>query len=418
MCNTVSNHYRIFRKIENVKCESGNNERISGAEANLVYTFLKHTLNGVLIFKPWCLFFLASVGCFIYNDVWLGLSDSYFYGILIFIFWGKLGHIIQTESMSAVSRGMWFVPFMLASVFFFDCVHKNSSLLTAVVCYLVPLSIGIKGWLMPCLSLRDSGHDFRWRQGRDIELLGGYMRSCSSADSELFVAGSIPELYVVSGLKAHTRESFFLRSIDFFSSLNDNCFVFNEFLFKSCPTFIVCNRAVGFDIDHDYLKSKYGLEYNPVTTLNLDCDHLRLYELKEQTKSLPNEHLGKTEVLNIIVPANTRFSTQTEEGIAHKCSDWQRRLSHGAKAAIYGGGAHTDGLLHMCSEVLNVDTVKAVIDKAPAKEEVNDIAMVKADLFDYDSVDFIIISSNAYEQEIYDFLIKKVDKDRIERIYG
>ena len=59
-----------------------------------------------------------------------------------------------------------------------------------------------------------------------------------------------------------------------------------------------------------------------------------------------------------------------------------------------------------------------MIDRAPSKEIMDDIPMVRADVFDYDSVDFIIISSNAYEQEIYDFLLKKIPKERIKRIYG
>ena len=419
-------HYDLFRKMTRTKDEACSFDNYNGVldkiespiKSSLLYLFLKNSLMGVAYFKPWCFFFLTSWFCFLCSDIFVIQNKSPFYGLMIFIILGGVGHIIQTESMSAFARGMWLVPFMLTSVFFFDCIHKNFSLTIAILCYLFPLILGIKKWMMLDKSVWSVSRNPRWKMGLDLEKMALYMKANSWEGDSLFVAGSSPELYVISGLREHVAGCQFLRSISYLNLLRNDFIIFNDFLLNSGPTFIVCDLSKGFEIDSNYLKNKHGLVYSQVTSLSLGCDHLKLYKLQDGNIPFPDKPLGKAEVLKIIIPAKNRFGVATETRILHYCCEWSNFFSKGKKAAIYGGGAHTEGLLHICSDVLNINTVKAVIDRAPSKEIMDDIPMVRADVFDYDSVDFIIISSNAYEQEIYDFLLKKIPKERIKRIYG
>lgn len=93
-------------------------------------------------------------------------------------------------------------------------------------------------------------------------------------------------------------------------------------------------------------------------------------------------------------------------------------LMSGKRIVVYGGGEHTKQLLSYFPEILNSNTVWKILDQKGRGETICGIEVVDAKEFKYESIECCLISSKAYEDEIYEWLLSKLDTTQIFRIYG
>ncbi|UCF92599.1 MAG: glycosyltransferase [Desulfobacterales bacterium] len=101
-----------------------------------------------------------------------------------------------------------------------------------------------------------------------------------------------------------------------------------------------------------------------------------------------------------------------------KWAEWTGRFGKHSPVAIYGAGQHTELLLAAVGRALATLNLVAIVDRNPARSRLAGIPVQRAQQFDFQAVAHIIISSKAFEAEIFDELRAKVPCDRIERIYS
>jgi hypothetical protein len=98
---------------------------------------------------------------------------------------------------------------------------------------------------------------------------------------------------------------------------------------------------------------------------------------------------------------------------------WGQWLSRykGKSVAIYGGGEHTLWLAEVLQEAFFEMPVTCIIDRAPSQENLLGIQLISTGSCNFELFDFIIISSQFSEQEIYSHLLTLLDADKIGRLY-
>lgn len=97
-------------------------------------------------------------------------------------------------------------------------------------------------------------------------------------------------------------------------------------------------------------------------------------------------------------------------------ANWLQQYKH-KSVALYGGGEHTQWLANLLQNDFYRMPIDCIIDSAPSQQEMLGFRLVKSDLCNLDEYDFIIISSQFSEQEIYQFLESQIDKTKIGRMY-
>jgi len=100
-----------------------------------------------------------------------------------------------------------------------------------------------------------------------------------------------------------------------------------------------------------------------------------------------------------------------------KWSTWMRSADKDYKIALYGGGNHTETLLHEIDSIKSKNKPFVILDKNPSRNYINGIPVIATDLFDYQSADVFVVSSYFYNEEIINLLKKSVPKSRILSFY-
>ncbi|MFT4940797.1 MAG: hypothetical protein ACI88A_003856 [Paraglaciecola sp.] len=110
---------------------------------------------------------------------------------------------------------------------------------------------------------------------------------------------------------------------------------------------------------------------------------------------------------------------KTTKKIATIQSLWREWLSRykDKSIAIYGGGEHTLWLAETLQEAFDEMPIACIIDRAPSQETLLGVPLVNSKSCKLDQFDFIIISSQFSEQEIYETLLTQVTAERIGRFY-
>ncbi|HEY3384837.1 MAG TPA: glycosyltransferase [Vicinamibacterales bacterium] len=126
--------------------------------------------------------------------------------------------------------------------------------------------------------------------------------------------------------------------------------------------------------------------------------------------------------------ARQMFDVIDDENVHHrdrvmlfrrKWAQWCEAFGPSSPVAIYAGGLHTEQLLEIVGDDLKRLNVIAIVDQRPTQgEQMRGIPIVQKCTFDFSTVDRVIVSSKAYEAEIYAELLEVLPPHRIERIYG
>jgi hypothetical protein len=85
--------------------------------------------------------------------------------------------------------------------------------------------------------------------------------------------------------------------------------------------------------------------------------------------------------------------------------------------AIYGGGEHTLWLADVLKEPFAEMQITCIVDRAPSQEMLLGVPLINSKVCKFDLFDFIIISSQFSEQEIYETLLTHVKPEKIGRLY-
>ncbi len=100
-----------------------------------------------------------------------------------------------------------------------------------------------------------------------------------------------------------------------------------------------------------------------------------------------------------------------------KCAAWKDKFSKDDRIFIYGGGQHTEQLLQALQEELMQLNIMGIADQSPVCDSINGIPVYYRDHVDWQKVDRVIISSKAFEEDIYRWLVHKVPAENIELLY-
>lgn len=102
-----------------------------------------------------------------------------------------------------------------------------------------------------------------------------------------------------------------------------------------------------------------------------------------------------------------------------KWNAWAERFGPASPIALYGGGIHTQQLLDIVADQIGRLNIVAIVDQRPARDEwIRGIPIVEKAAFDFSTIEHVIISSKAHQEEIYRELLERLPVSKIERIYG
>jgi len=102
----------------------------------------------------------------------------------------------------------------------------------------------------------------------------------------------------------------------------------------------------------------------------------------------------------------------------HKCTGWKKKFSAADQILIYGGGQHTEQLCQALQNELEQFNIIGIVDRSPVRDSITGIPVFSRDNVDWHTVDRVIISSKAFEEDIYHWLVHKVPAEKIEMIYN
>jgi SAM-dependent methyltransferase len=119
---------------------------------------------------------------------------------------------------------------------------------------------------------------------------------------------------------------------------------------------------------------------------------------------------------NSVGAVEPKHLTHKMQHIINLWQDWLK-LHSGQNVALYGAGQHSRWLHKLLSEDFNKMPLVKIIDKNPPQKELFGLPIVPFILEELADIDFIIISSEDFEQEIFYNLSKMVNCDKIGRLY-
>ena len=126
--------------------------------------------------------------------------------------------------------------------------------------------------------------------------------------------------------------------------------------------------------------------------------------------------MGDTHVGGKVIVTNKQKTTKKIATIQSLWRLWLSRFKN-KSIAIYGGGEHTLWLAETLQEAFDEMPVTCIIDRAPTKDTLLGVPLVSSKSCELNQFDFIIISSQFSEQEIYETLLTQVKAEKIGRLY-
>ncbi|MBN2644203.1 MAG: glycosyltransferase [Desulfuromonadaceae bacterium] len=101
-----------------------------------------------------------------------------------------------------------------------------------------------------------------------------------------------------------------------------------------------------------------------------------------------------------------------------KFNQWCRTFKPTDRVLIYGGGQHTEQLFQALGERRKELHIVGVVDRCPSRRFIEEVPVFSLDEVDWHAVERIIVSSRAFEQEIYAWLAQRVPREKVELIYS
>ena len=98
-------------------------------------------------------------------------------------------------------------------------------------------------------------------------------------------------------------------------------------------------------------------------------------------------------------------------------AEWSESLPITTRLALYGGGDHTERLLHEINTLGSKLKPFVILDKSSAREHINGIPVTSPSCFNFSTADYIVVSSFFYEDEIISDLKKNIQGDKVLSFY-
>ena len=133
------------------------------------------------------------------------------------------------------------------------------------------------------------------------------------------------------------------------------------------------------------------------------------------TEFIPVEKLVSFEKTRY--PLSIIDSDRFQDYIRQKWANWVQQLGQSVPVAIYGAGNHTRLLFDVLDDSLKLVNITAIIDDDPPCDRFQWIPVFQTDNFDFDSVEYIIISSNYSTEKMFLRLQEFTDSRKIKRFY-
>tara|TARA_R110002167_G_scaffold31464_15_gene103262 strand:+ start:6185 stop:7183 length:999 start_codon:yes stop_codon:yes gene_type:complete len=111
------------------------------------------------------------------------------------------------------------------------------------------------------------------------------------------------------------------------------------------------------------------------------------------------------------------------ENLTHKTQkimslwdQWLKKYTD-KRVALYGAGEHTLWLAKLLGSHFYKMPLTVIIDQHPKKNRLLDIPTVASPDFNWGEIDFVIISSESFEQEIFENLSQVIEAEKIGKLY-
>lgn len=98
-------------------------------------------------------------------------------------------------------------------------------------------------------------------------------------------------------------------------------------------------------------------------------------------------------------------------------TEWTESLPINSKLALYGGGDHTERLLHEINTLGSKLKPFVILDNSSAREHIKGIPVTRPSCFNFSTADYIVVSSFFYEDEIISDLKKNIQGDKVLSFY-
>ena len=124
------------------------------------------------------------------------------------------------------------------------------------------------------------------------------------------------------------------------------------------------------------------------------------------------------------ISGNPSFSAFMNKGslqtnyVRGRIAEIASKIDARSKTAIYGAGMHTQWLLKLFNVQLQNLNVKFILDDKPSRKELCGLEIIPTAKANMDEIDWLIVSSDAYEDAMASRLETLVLPQRVLRIYG
>jgi len=98
-------------------------------------------------------------------------------------------------------------------------------------------------------------------------------------------------------------------------------------------------------------------------------------------------------------------------------TEWTESLPITSKLALYGGGDHTERLLHEINALGSKLKPFVILDNSSTREHIKGIPVTRPSCFNFSTADYIVVSSFFYEDEIISDLKKNIQGDKVLSFY-
>ena len=98
-------------------------------------------------------------------------------------------------------------------------------------------------------------------------------------------------------------------------------------------------------------------------------------------------------------------------------AEWSESLPVTTRLALYGGGDHTERLLHEINTLGTKLKPFVILDNSSDREHIDGIPVTRPSCFNFSTADYIVVSSFFYENEIISDLKKNIQRDKVLSFY-
>lgn len=98
-------------------------------------------------------------------------------------------------------------------------------------------------------------------------------------------------------------------------------------------------------------------------------------------------------------------------------TEWSESLPITSKLALYGGGDHTERLLHEINILGSKLRPFVILDNNSTRLNIKGIPVIRPSCFNFSTADYFVVSSFFYEEDITSELKKKIPEDKVLSFY-